>query len=53
MTFLRASIPDDQYRHVLSFQRQIYVLPDVPEEELNEFNITVSLLINFEGEEFR
>lgn len=28
ISFLRASVPGDEYGHVLSFRRQIYVLPD-------------------------
>ncbi|XP_044748699.1 uncharacterized protein LOC123309578 [Coccinella septempunctata] len=48
ITFLRAGIPDDEYNHILSFRRQVYVIP--PSES---FTLQTSKLINFEENEHR
>lgn len=53
MSFLRAGLPNDQYKHVLSFRRQIYIIPDSQEEEAGDLNIPESITINYEEEEFR
>ncbi len=50
---MRAGL-SDQYKHVLSFRRQTYVLPDVDIEGNNlNFVLPDSMLISYEGEEFR
>lgn len=47
MTFLRAGLPGDEYAHVLSFRRQIFVQPD------DNIELPSSLLIKFEGTKYR
>ncbi len=53
VSFMRAGFSDEQYKHILSFHRQVYILPDVPDEEIDNFTLPESLLINFENEQFR
>lgn len=49
VTFLRAGIQGDNYGHVFSFRRQVYVSP--PENEL--FELPSSTVINFEDTTYR
>lgn len=53
ISFMRAGLSDDQYKHVLSFRRQLYFLPDVQQSETDEFKLPESLLINYEDEQYR
>lgn len=47
ITFLRAGIPGEQYNHILSFRRQIYVSPD------DNINLPSNILINYENLDYR
>lgn len=47
MTFLRAGIPGEQYNHILSFRRQIYVFPN------DNINLPSNTLINLENLDYR
>lgn len=46
ISFLRAGIQDQEYAHILSFRRQVYITPD-------ETTIPDSLMINYEDTEYR
>ncbi|CAG9812866.1 unnamed protein product [Phaedon cochleariae] len=48
VSFLRAGIPGDEYSHILSFRRQVYVLPTS-----DNFELQTSLTIPFDGNENR
>lgn len=48
VTFLRAGIPGDEYNHILSFRRQVYI--QAPTED---FELQTSVLIQFEGTDYR
>ncbi|KAG5898241.1 hypothetical protein JTB14_029620 [Gonioctena quinquepunctata] len=48
VSFLRAGIPGDEYSHILSFRRQVYVLPPS-----DDFELQTSLIIPFDGNENR
>ncbi|KAG5885279.1 hypothetical protein JTB14_005816 [Gonioctena quinquepunctata] len=48
VSFLRADIPGDEYSHILSFRRQVYVLPPS-----DDFELQTSLIIPFDGNENR
>lgn len=49
VSFMRAGIPVDQYSHVLSFRRQVYISPS----EDQNYNLPHSLLIPFEETSYR
>ncbi|KAG5872678.1 hypothetical protein JTB14_011977 [Gonioctena quinquepunctata] len=44
VSFLRAGIPGDEYSHILSFRRQVYVLPPS-----DDFELQTSFIIPFDG----
>lgn len=46
-TFIRAGIPGDQYGHVLSFRRQVYVTPD------DSIQLPSTILVNHEDLNYR
>lgn len=48
ISFLKAGIPGDEYGHILSFRRQVYIF--TPTEN---FELQTSLLIPYEGNEYR
>ncbi|KAG5866272.1 hypothetical protein JTB14_018812 [Gonioctena quinquepunctata] len=48
VSFLRVGIPGDEYSHILSFRRQVYVLPPS-----DDFELQTSLIIPFDGNENR
>lgn len=48
ISFLRAGIPGDDFNHILSFRRQVYIVP--PE---NDNVLPTSLVIPFEGTHYR
>lgn len=48
ITFLRAGIPDDEYSHILSFRRQVYITP--PNDD---YQLQTSLVIPFENNAHR
>ncbi|KAG5889041.1 hypothetical protein JTB14_009446 [Gonioctena quinquepunctata] len=48
ISFLRAGIPGDEYNHILSFRRQVFVFP--PHDN---FELQTSLLVTYEGTEHR
>lgn len=47
MSFLKAGITGEEYSHILSFRRQVYIQPD--EEKI----LPPSLVVKFEGTSFR
>lgn len=47
VSFLRAGIPGEEYAHVLSFRRQIYVLPN------EDIELPPSIVITFENISYR
>ena len=47
MSFLRAGISGDEYAHILSFRRQIYILPN------NDIELPASIVIPYEGVSYR
>lgn len=48
ISFLKASIPGDAYSHILSFRRQVYILPST-----DDFQLQTSLIIQHEGTDHR
>lgn len=49
ITFLRASIPGEEFNHVMSFRRQVYIYP--PEDD--NVQLPSSLIVSFEGTQYR
>lgn len=47
LSFLRAGFQDDEYNHILSFRRHVYVTPD------EQIQLTPSLVINYEDTNYR
>ena len=47
MSFLRASIEGDEFKHVLSFRRQIYIQPD------DSINLPSSMVIKYDNTNYR
>ncbi|KAL1490831.1 hypothetical protein ABEB36_013458 [Hypothenemus hampei] len=44
ISFMKASIPGDEYNHILSFRRQAYIIPPT-----DSFNLQTSALISHDG----
>lgn len=48
VSFLKAGIPGDEYGHILSFRRQVYVFPPT-----DDFELQTSLVIPYDGNSYR
>lgn len=48
VSFLKAGIPGDEYSHILSFRRQVYIFPPYENYELQ-----TSTLVQYDGNEYR
>lgn len=48
ISFLKAGIPGDEYNHILSFRRQVYIVPSS-----ENFELQTSLLISYENNGYR
>lgn len=49
INFIKAGLTEEKYKHILSFRRQVFVIPDKAEQDV----IPDSIIIKYEDEQFR